>query len=114
MDVWILSQISAPADVSVKDLVLMIGGFNWFALAIIAASTASNKGRFGFGYFLASMAFGPIVGITAAALASEDTEGLDEAKIRRGSHCRCASCDEVIRKAATVCPQCGSNTRSPA
>ena len=49
-----------------------IAGLTWFILCIVVGVSASNRGRFGFGYFLLSLFLSPLAGIIIILLLGEN------------------------------------------
>lgn len=82
--------------------------FFWFIFSCVASAIATNKGRFGFGYFLLSIFLSPLVGIACALAASKNVAYLEQQQINNGSMRRCAYCDEPVRVEAIKCRHCGS------
>lgn len=83
----------------------------WFVGAIIVGIFASNKARVGFGYFMLSLLFSPVlIGLLVLALPN-----LKVKPIMAGgeiatatSHVRCPDCRELVRKDARKCKHCGT------
>lgn len=71
----------------------------WLAFSIIAGLIASNKGRSGFGFFLLSIVFSPLIGILAALVA--------EKRGPAGGERKCPFCAEFIKQDAKACKHCG-------
>ena len=82
--------------------------FFWFIFSCVASAIATNKGRFGFGYFLLSIFLTPLVGISCALVASRNVAYLEQQQVNNGSMRRCYSCDEIVRVEAIKCRHCGS------
>lgn len=82
----------------------------WVVLAVLVGVLASSRGRSGFGYTLASLAFSPLIGFifviaTENLAAKRDREALEPSAT---THVRCPKCAEFVLPQAVICKHCGS------
>ena len=69
----------------------------WLALSVVAGVIASNKGRSGWGFFFLSVILSPLIGITAALVASSNRKNVEEKQIASGDNKKCPYCAEIIK-----------------
>ncbi|MCT7489102.1 hypothetical protein N5T63_09350 [Aliarcobacter cryaerophilus] len=74
----------------------------WILLSILVGIYANSKGRFGFGFFLASILLSPIIGFLAALIAVPHEDKIMKNKDLR----KCPYCKELIKNEATICKHC--------
>lgn len=85
--------------------------FVWLAASVIIGIIANSKGRTGFGYFVLSLFFTPLlIGVLVLALPRAG-----KAAIVAGgevatpdTHVRCPDCRELVRADARKCKHCGT------
>lgn len=84
----------------------------WIGASIVVAIGASNRGRGGFGWFLLSMIFSPLLTLVALLLLPKidpDAPVLaDDPSDSEATHRRCPDCREIVRRDARKCKHCGS------
>jgi len=80
----------------------------WVGFSIAAGVIAHNKGRSGFGYFLLSLVFSPLIGILFAVVATTRV-----GQPTPDTHYRCPDCQEFILIGARVCKHCGCRIAHP-
>lgn len=90
----------------------------WLIFSVVAGVIASAKGRSGFGYFVLSVFFSPLLGIVlAAALPSLKNRPAEivvapalpsTPEVDQTTHRRCPECAEYILREARKCKHCGS------
>lgn len=85
---------------------------SWFALSIIPAVIAHNKGRSGFGFFFLSLLLSPLIGIIAALIAKPNVKAVETAQVNKGEAKKCPFCAEIIKTEAKVCRFCGKDVPS--
>lgn len=75
----------------------------WLILAVVVGIIAANRGRSGFGWFLISLAFSPLVGgILVLALGSPKADPASD-----DEHKKCPACAEWVKREAVKCKHCG-------
>ena len=80
----------------------------WFILSCVAGIIASNKGRFGLGYFLLSIFLTPLIGLLCALAAGKNVAQIEKRQIHNAEMRRCPCCAEIVRTQAIKCRHCGS------
>jgi hypothetical protein len=75
----------------------------WFGLSCIAGYVGGNKGHSGFAFFLLSLIFSPLIGLTSALVAKDLTK---EPAPSEKTHLKCPDCAELVLKEAKVCKHC--------
>jgi hypothetical protein len=85
----------------------------WFFLAIVVGVLASGRGRSGFGWFLISLIFSPLIGglfVLASPKVGTAAAPRDETgrPITGDTHVRCPECRDLVRKDARKCKHCGT------
>lgn len=83
----------------------------WLFLCVLVGVFAHKRGRFGFGWGMASFTISPLIGgLIVLALPNvkkaQDRDGLGNV-ITEATHQRCPSCREFIRRDALKCRHCG-------
>lgn len=93
-------------------LITMISGIwfiaAWFFLSFVVAYLAKEKGRSGFGFFVLSIIFSPLMGSLLAILAGENKQKMEAAMMYEGVLEPCPQCMGAVNKVATKCRHCGS------
>lgn len=79
--------------------------FIWLLFAIAVAILASRKGRSGFGWFLFSVIFSPLIGFLFVLVLGDASP--DAIKPNPNTHVKCPDCREFVLKEARVCKHCG-------
>lgn len=78
----------------------------WIVGAVIVGIIAGSRGRVGFGWFMLSLLFSPLLmGILVLALGRP---GPVVGAISAETHTRCLDCKEVVRRDARKCKHCGA------
>ena len=85
----------------------------WFILSCVAGIIASNKGRFGLGYFLLSIFLTPLIGLLCALAAGKNVAQIEKRQIHNAEMRRCPCCAEIVRTQAIKCRHCGSALGEP-
>lgn len=76
----------------------------WTALSIAVGMFASSRGRSGFGWFLISILFSPLVGFVFVLLAGDKKKEAEASSL-----VVCPFCAESIKSEAVVCKHCGKD-----
>jgi len=79
----------------------------WLAFSIFVGIRAHARGRFGFGWFLLSMIFSPLLAALALLLLPAKNGSTVESAASRGDRMECLKCGELIPRNAKVCRFCG-------
>lgn len=92
----------------------------WFAMSVVVAIIAGNKGRSTLGWFLLAIIISPLLaGILVLALGRAGVDGqaqafaAQELAITPETHARCPECRELVRIDARKCKHCGSALMPP-
>lgn len=86
----------------------LIGGIIYFILCIIVGSSASNRGRSGFGYFLLSLIISPLIGFIIVIALGENKQMRKE-RIQEDAEIR-ENVAQVYRGTANNNPIIANNT----
>lgn len=81
--------------------------FFWFMLAVAVGFYGSSKGRWGFGWFLLSMAISPLLGMIFCAI-TDDLKHPKEIAPTPETHVKCPDCRELVLHDARKCKHCGT------
>jgi hypothetical protein len=88
----------------------LFGLFFWAILSILVGVFAQRRGRMGFGYFMLSLMFSPLLiwlVVLAIGPAPAAAALVAEAPSPK-THIRCPDCREFVLKDARKCKHCGA------
>jgi hypothetical protein len=83
---------------------------SWIVFGIAAGIIAYSRGRNAFGFFMLSIVFSPVIGMTAAIVAPPNNTLLEERLTAKRTVKRCDKCKELVRADASICRHCGSDS----
>lgn len=80
----------------------------WFVLAVAIGIGAANRGRSGFGWFLLSAIFSPLIGAIFLVVSKDLSapKAAAAAGPNPGTHVKCPACAEYVLPDAKVCKHC--------
>lgn len=77
----------------------------WFVFAIAVGVLASNRGRSGFGWFVISLFFSPLIGLIFVLV----TKNLSSPEpVKQPPTRKCTACAELVLAEAKLCKHCGT------
>ena len=76
----------------------------WLAFAVVVGVLASSRGRFGFGWFLLSAMFTPIIPLILVLALPPAGPNSKQRK--------CPECQEIISREATKCKHCHAHLKT--
>ena len=87
-------------------------GVFWFGFAIAVGVWASNRGRFGFGWFILAVIISPLLAAIFLAVTKNKAEPLvviaQQHTPSEQTHVRCPQCAEFVLPEALKCKHCGA------
>lgn len=79
----------------------------WLAFSIFVAIRAHARGRFGFGWFLLSIFFSPVLAGLALLLLPAKNEPVAASANPQEDFVECLKCGELISRNTKICSFCG-------
>lgn len=88
----------------------LFGLFFWLLFSVLVGVFAQRRGRMGFGYFMLSVMFSPlIILLVVLAIGPAKAAGATApAEPSPATHTRCPDCREFVLKEARKCKHCGT------
>lgn len=83
----------------------------WLGLSVVVGIAASSRGRSGFGWFLLSIFFTPLLTLLAVLVMPGVRRDASGDAITSTSHVRCPDCRELVRADALKCKHCGTGLK---
>ena len=87
--------------------------FFWIIFSFVAGAIAHRKGHGFLPALFIALILSPLVGIIVALARGRNEEALENRKVKAGTHKRCPSCGELVRKKAQVCRYCRESLGRP-
>ena len=88
------------------------GFFLWFGFSIAVGVWATNRGRFGFGWFFIAVIFSPLLAAIFLAVTKNKTSSAivisKQPTPNEQTHTRCSQCAEFVLPEAIKCKHCGA------
>jgi hypothetical protein len=79
----------------------------WVVLSAVVATTADNRGGFGWAWFIGSLLFSPLLCFLLLMASPKNQDKIDALAIKNGVMKKCPRCAEIIKRDALVCKHCG-------